>query len=379
MPGGQEMDVLVRGTRVELQGNAMLLTMIQDVTERRRAERRLEESERRLAKIIEASPEAITIASVENGTFIAVNPAGERLSGYTREEMLGRSAVDMGFWPDPEERQRLIADLQRSEAVHGREIRLRRKDGEVRDALASAALIDFEGRKLILFQAIDITERKNAEKAVRDHQELLRELSAHHDSVREEERAHIAREIHDEMGQALTALRMDLSVIGKSAPGTADQVRELKGRVDDIIQIVRDVATTLRPAALDLGILPGIEWLVDEFQKRNGIRCHVKVENGEIDLPEDRGIVLFRILQESLTNISRHASARNVEISLGGDATHVRLDVKDDGRGFDAAAAGNKKTFGLLGMRERVIMLHGTLSITSAPGEGTQVSVSIPT
>jgi len=196
--------------------------------------------------------------------------------------------------------------------------------------------------------------------------------------VREEERAHIAREIHDEMGQALTALRMDLSVIGKSAPGTADQVRELKGRVDDIIQIVRDVATTLRPAALDLGILPGIEWLVDEFEKRNGIHCHVKVENGEIDLPEDRGIVLFRILQESLTNISRHASARNVEISLGGDATHVRLDVKDDGRGFDAAAAGNKKTFGLLGMRERVIMLHGTLSITSAPGEGTQVSVSIP-
>jgi len=379
MPGGQEMDVLVRATRIELQGDAMLLTMIQDVTERRRAERRLEESERRLAKIIEASPEAITIASVENGTFIAVNPAGERLSGYTREEMLGRSAVDMGFWPDPEERQRLIADLQRSEAVHGREIRLRRKDGEVRDALASAALIDFEGRKLILFQAIDITERKNAEKAVRDHQELLRELSAHHDSVREEERAHIAREIHDEMGQALTALRMDLSVIGKSAPGTADQVRELKGRVDDIIQIVRDVATTLRPAALDLGILPGIEWLVEEFQKRNGIHCRVKVENGEIDLPEDRGIVLFRILQESLTNISRHASARNVEISLGGDATHVRLDVKDDGRGFDAAAAGNKKTFGLLGMRERVIMLHGTLSITSAPGEGTQVSVSIPT
>jgi signal transduction histidine kinase len=231
---------------------------------------------------------------------------------------------------------------------------------------------------MILFQAVDITERKDAEKALREHQELLRELSAHHDSVREEERARIAREIHDEMGQALTALKMDLSVMGVESRKDAPRVRELKGRVDDMIQTVRDVATALRPAALDLGILPAIEWLVDEFQKRNGIPCQVKVEDGDIDMAEDRSIVLFRILQESLTNISRHAKARNVAISLRRDTTHVRLDVKDDGLGFDADAAGKKKTFGLLGMRERVIMLHGNLSITSVPGEGTQVSVSIP-
>jgi signal transduction histidine kinase len=296
--------------------------------------------------------------------------------------MIGRSALGMGFYADPEERQRLVADLQRNEMVYGREIRLRRKDGEVRDVLMSAALIDVTDRKLVLFQGIDITERKHAEKALREHQELLRELSAHHESVREGERAHIAREIHDEMGQALTALKMDLSVIGlesaKKSPRVAEQVRELKGRVDGLIQTVRDVATALRPAALDLGILPGVEWLVDEFQKRNGIPCHVRVENGEVDLAEDRSIVLFRILQESLTNIARHAEARNVEILLRRNATHVRLDIKDDGKGFDAEAAGKKKTFGLLGIRERVIMLHGNLNISSVPGEGTQVSVSIP-
>jgi signal transduction histidine kinase len=200
--------------------------------------------------------------------------------------------------------------------------------------------------------------------------------------VREEERAHIAREIHDEMGQALTALKMDLSVLGlesgKKAPRIAEQVRELKGRVDDIIQLVRDVATSLRPAALDLGFQPGVEWLVDEFQKRNAIACQVKVEGGEIDLAEDRSIVLFRILQESLTNISRHANARNVEISLRRNAALVRLEVRDDGQGFDVEAARKKKTFGLLGIRERVIMLHGELDITSAPGKGTRVSVSIP-
>jgi PAS domain S-box-containing protein len=381
-PAGVQKDILVRAARIEMQGEPVLLTMIQDMTEQRLAVRLMAESERRLAMMIEASPEAITIASVENGTFLDVNPAAERLSGYSREEMIGRGTLDMGFWLDAEERRLFVEDVQRNDAVHGREIRLRRKDGQVRDVLASAALIDFEGRKFILFQGIDITERKNAEKALQQHQDLLRELSAHHDSVREGERASIAREIHDEMGQALTALKMDLSVLGlesgKGSPRIREQVTELKGRVDALIQTVRDVATALRPAALDLGILSGIEWLVDEFEKRSGIPCKVKVEDGEVRLAEDRSIVLFRILQESLTNISRHANARNVEISLRRDGTNVRLDIKDDGRGFDTEAAGKKKTFGLLGIRERVIMLHGSLSITSSPGEGTQVSVSIP-
>jgi PAS domain S-box-containing protein len=381
-PAGEKRDLLARTARIDLQGEAVLLSVVSDITERRRVQRLLEESEQRLAKMIEASPEAITIASIEDGTFMLVNPAAQRLSGYAREEMIGKSALAMGFYPDPEERTRLIVDLMRHEAVHGREMGLRRKDGEVRDVLISAALIDFKGSKFVLFQGIDITERKNAEKDLQKHQELLRELSAHHESVREEERAHIAREIHDEMGQALTALKMDMAVIGlesaKAAPKTAKEIQELKGRVDDIIQLVRDVATALRPSALDLGIISGIEWLVDEFQKRNGIRCEVKVEDGEIDLAEDRSIVLFRILQESLTNISRHAGARNIEIHLRSNATHVRLDVKDDGRGFDVEAAQRKKTFGLLGIRERVIMLHGTVNISSVPGDGTQLSVSIP-
>jgi PAS domain S-box-containing protein len=379
---GELREVLASGALIEFEGRQLMLFQAVDVTERRRAEHLLEESEARLAKMIEASPEAITIGSLEEGKFIEANPACEHLTGYTREELIGRSPVELGFWPDPEERGRFFSDLRRDQVVHGRELRLRRNGGELRTILASAAIIDLKGRKFILFQAVDISERKSAEKALSEHEVMLRELSAHHDSVREGERAHIAREIHDELGQALTALRMDLSVLGmkfgEADPRIREQVQELKGRVDAIVQVVRDVATALRPAALDLGIVPGLEWLVEEFQKRNGIHCTVSVAESDIALGEDRSIVLFRIVQESLTNVSRHAGARNVEILLDHDAERIRLDVEDDGVGFDVEAARSKKTFGLLGIQERVIMLRGELSIASAPGRGTRVSVTMP-
>ena len=379
---GSIVDVEAASTPFQYEGKPAFQAVVRDITDRRRAERLLEESEARLAKMIDASPEAITIASVEDGTFILVNPAGERLCGYTSDELIGSSALELGFYADPEERRRIVADLQRDEVVHGREIRLRRKNGEIRDMLASAALIDFRGRKLILFQGIDITERKSAEKALREHEELLRELSAHHDSVREGERAHIAREIHDELGQALTALRMDLSVLamkfGHTVPPIQEQVRELKSQVDAIIRVVRDVATALRPAALDLGILAGIEWLAEEFRRRSGIPCTVSVAGRDIALGEARSIVLFRIVQESLTNVSRHARAHKVEILLDRDAEFVRLDVQDDGVGFGRESRHGARTYGLLGMKERALMLGGELRITSAHGHGTRVSVCIP-
>jgi len=505
---GDSKDMLLSAQVIELKGEELAITTLVDITERKRAERLLEESETRLAKIIEASPEAITIVSLEDGAFLAVNPAGEQLCGYRREEMIGKTALELGLWPDPEARQRIVADVRRDGVVRARAMSLRHKGGEPLELLASAALIENDGRQMMLYQAIDVTERRRAERLLeqseerlratldntpgvavqwfdragrilywnpaserlygipaaeavgrgftdigvhtaaqnrefldfiasiersgspygpeelkirarsgaevtvlytmfmipgmggghtfvcmdvditgRKHaeivlqkqEELLRELAAHHDLVREAERAHIAREVHDELGQALTALKMELSLVsmkfGVAAPQIREPVQELKGRVDDIIQTVRDVATALRPAALDFGILPGVEWLVEEFQKRSGIRCTVSVAGGDIVLGEDRSIVLFRILQESLTNIARHAKASRVEILFDHDAERVRLDVQDDGIGFDMEAARSTKTFGLLGMRERAIMLRGEMSITSAPGRGTRVSV----
>ena len=248
--------------------------------------------------------------------------------------------------------------------------------------LAAAVLLILWNRTLRLRVSAKTAELSSALRSLQMHAERLRELSAHHESVREEERARIAREIHDELGQALTALKMDLSVLGmkfgEGNPEIKTRAQELRDTVDRTIQVVRDVATALRPAVLDFGILPAVESLVEEFQKRSGIRCTVEFLGTETRLAEDRSIVIFRILQESLTNISRHAGAKKVQITVGLDATHFHLDVKDDGSGFDVDGAGKRKTFGLLGIRERVIMLRGELSIRSSPGAGTEVSVSIP-
>ena len=248
--------------------------------------------------------------------------------------------------------------------------------------LAAAVLLILWNRTLRLRVSAKTAELSTALASLQTQADRLRELSAHHDSVREEERAHVAREIHDELGQALTALKMDLSALGmkfgEGNPEIKARAQGLRDMVDHTIQVVRNVATALRPATLDFGILPAVEGLVEEFQKRSGIRCTLKFLGTETPLAEDRSIMMFRIMQESLTNISRHAGARNVEITLGLDATHFRLEVKDDGCGFDVEAVGRRKTFGLLGMRERVIMLRGELSIESAPGRGTLVSVSMP-
>jgi signal transduction histidine kinase len=216
----------------------------------------------------------------------------------------------------------------------------------------------------------------------RENSAALRELSAHHDSLREEERARVAREIHDELGQALTALRLDLSALemkfGERAPEIGERVRELKGTIDGSIARVRSVVMALRPASLDLGFVPAIEGLVADFRSRTGIHCTVKVPGTDVSLAEERGIVLFRVLQESLTNVSRHAAAHDVEVTVEVDDAKVRVAVEDDGQGFDVSAAEKRGTLGLLGIRERVIMLGGDLKIRSSPGEGTQVSVSIP-
>lgn len=209
----------------------------------------------------------------------------------------------------------------------------------------------------------------------------LRELVALNEATREEERKHIAREVHDELGQVLTALRMDMSLLGmRHGPQDAAlhaEVQSMKILVDRAILGVRNVATHLRPVALDMGLVPAIEWLCQEFTRTNVLACTLDAQ-GMLELDESRAVVIFRIVQESLTNITRYARASAVAVTLSRRGRNLWLEVRDDGCGFDVDAAGQKGSFGLLGMRERAIALGGCLDVASAPGRGTLVSLTIP-
>ena len=233
--------------------------------------------------------------------------------------------------------------------------------------------------------ATDISVRKSAEAVSHRSQQQLRALSAHLQTVREEERSRIAREIHDELGQLLTALKIELSLheLSLKSPGASPPqetvFRRMEGLIDQSIQTVRKIATELRPMVLDhLGLTAAIRWQAEEFLRASGIPCTLFIPDANLTLERDAATALFRIFQESLTNIARHAKASTVQVRLLNDARCTVLEVQDDGVGFSANAADEPASFGLLSMKERALMLGGTLNVATAPGEGTTITARVP-
>jgi len=228
----------------------------------------------------------------------------------------------------------------------------------------------------------ELAERSLTEQRLRSSEENLRALAAHLQSVREEERIHIAREIHDELGQALTGLKFDIGALAKSAcredPETTEKIQGLSGNIDRIINSVRRIASGLRPEVLDeIGLSAAIEWQAREFQRRTGIRCTVDIEPGFSDPDRERSTALFRIFQELLTNVARHANASRVKATLG-DGEEISLVVEDNGRGVRSEELEGNKSLGFLGLRERVLAFGGSIDVRGEEGKGTTVSVSIP-
>jgi len=208
-------------------------------------------------------------------------------------------------------------------------------------------------------------------------------LTQHEQTRREEDRARMAREVHDELGQALTGLKMDLAWLQKhTGPKQKDLLQkfgDMSDLVDTAIQDVRRIATELRPGMLDdLGLVPAMEWQLQEFQKRSGIRCRFTSSLEEVALDAEETTVLFRILQETLTNVARHASATRAEVSLDEEQGYVRLRVQDNGRGITESEVNGSRSFGLLGMRERVLLRSGDFHIQGTPGRGTTVVIKLP-
>jgi signal transduction histidine kinase len=228
------------------------------------------------------------------------------------------------------------------------------------------------------------TDKRRAEEQLRESHEQLRALSVYLQTVREEERTRIAREVHDELGQALTGCKLDLSWIAGKLPRELkpllEKTRTLSAHIDSTIQMVRRIATELRPGILDhLGLGAALEWQANEFQTRTGIKCDVQGNLGDPALNPELNTTFFRIFQETLTNVIRHAGATQVTVSLKERDGRIILEVKDNGRGISREEISNTRSMGLLGMRERAGLLGGTFKIGCMPGgKGTRLTVSIP-
>ena len=223
-------------------------------------------------------------------------------------------------------------------------------------------------------------DRKRAEEELGKSREELRNLSAYLQSAREQDRTSIAREIHDDLGQTLTALKMDLSWLGKRLPGDQksliDKTESMSKLIDTTIQTVQRLSARLRPGLLDdLGLAAAIEWQAKEFENRTGIKCELTLGFDDVLLDRDLSTAIFRIFQETLTNVARHANATSVKISLKEEPGKLVLEVTDNGKGITEKQISDPKSFGLIGMRERVRIFKGEVKISGIGGEGTTVEV----
>ncbi|MBS1191585.1 MAG: multi-sensor signal transduction histidine kinase [Rhodocyclaceae bacterium] len=358
------------------------------LADRQRHEAALAESEQRFRQVVENAPDPIFIQT--GGYFAYANAAALDLFGAgSKDSLLGRRVLDR-IHPDYREivAERMRRLDQEQQKVPPLEERILRMDDSPVDVEVSAVPFHYRGRDGALVFLRNITKRKQADSAVRASQaslalsrQKLRNLSAHNQFMLEQERRSIAREIHDELGQLLTALKMECALLQRTYPGDQllqKKVDGMRSLLDNTISVARYVVSNLRPPALDHGIIPAIEWLAEDFSLRWEIPCHLELDADDILLDDTRATALFRIVQESLTNVARHAMATQVVITLRRQGSLLQLRVQDDGRGFVPEVVAKERGFGLQGMRERAIAFDGSMQVAANPGTGTAVTVEIP-
>jgi PAS domain S-box-containing protein len=359
------------GAPVKIVGTA------QDVTERKQAEDALA----RYAAIIESSEDAI-ITTTLDGTIVSWNPGAERLYGYRAGEVEGHPIFVLIPTSGREEWTQILDRVRRGEHVeHHETARVHRDEHPVHVSVSVSPIKDPAGRIIGAASiARDITERRHAAEALARSRSQLQAFAGRLRAARETERSQIAREIHDELGQALTALKMDLFTLKNGIPqalmGRADGMAAL---IDQMVDKVRTLAADLRPAVLDnLGLVAAVEWTVRQFAQRTGIRCSLDLPREQIGLDVERSTDIFRILQEALTNIVRHAAATEVVVHLRTTPCELVLEVHDNGRGITEAETVDAQSFGLLGIRERALSCGGEVGVRAAPHGGTSVTLCIP-
>lgn len=380
-------------------GNPVLMRgTVQDITDREKAEYALRESEKKYRMLFETANDAIFIHN-PSAAIIDVNKLACERYGFSREELLAMTIQNIDTADEAVHIADHIATIQQNGHASFETVHIA-KDGRPIPTDVRSSAITWNNQPAIMSICRDITERKRLDEAIRksrdelelrvmertaelnESREQLRSLAAHLQSVREEERINIARDIHDELGQMLLGLKMNLSWLRDKYldhKTIFEKVGSMLHILTVTIQSVRRICTELRPSLLDdMGLVAAMEWQANEFQKRTGIKCTVIEEPWDFELDKEKGIVFYRIFQEALTNVLKHARATEVTARLTLDNDNVTLEIIDNGKGITNKKLSKSQSFGLVGMRERAYPWGGSLEITGGKNKGTKIRVSMP-
>ncbi len=352
----------------------LFAALLRDASEECALEEQLAALERRMRAVFELSPSAIWICEADVLTY--ANRAAVRLFGMdSTDTLLGRRISTLLDFDSHallrQEIERTLAGQTVGAIIAGR---LTRRDGQTREIEIALAALPDHGHRTVQMVVSDVTERRREAAG-------LRELSASVVEAREEERRRIARELHDELGQRLTALKIDLTTLAAQARLASDdaQVAAMQAMLDDTLASVRRIASDLRPLMLDdLGLNAAIEWLARDASRRIGIPVHTRLPLAEPALDRRLATAIYRMVQEALTNVARHAQARSVDVALQAQDGQLVLTVADDGVGLGEQVLQRAGSFGLMGLRERALMLGGSVLVGARPGGGTRLTVRLP-
>lgn len=365
--------------------NETIESISREIKERKSVEQSLRKLEALKSSILSAIPHAVL--GLDKRQIFFANDAVETVFGWKPEELIGKSArVLYRNDKEYEEMGKLFYPAIEKQKKYAIEYPYRHKSGRDIICMVSGSVI---GKKLEDFKVVvvyeDITERKYAEAQLRSSREQLRYLSAYLHSAIEKERMYIARDIHDELGQLLTALKMDLFWIKRKIPKRhqkffLEKIDSMLDLIDSAVRTVQNISAELRPGLLDdLGLPATIEWQTSEFKKKTGIRCELNINlPDDFVLDQNVSTAIYRIYQEALTNIVRHANATFIKISLKKEAENIVLEVMDNGRGITMDEISSAKSYGLTGIRERAYLLGGDVKIFGSSGKGTTLTVKIP-